>query len=169
MEASSRPPPRVTVDMVRDHRLCKGLDQDTCRLLAETLAAETAAPGQVLMSEGDASTDMFLVLAGEAEVLHKGDSDHDVTVALLGPGDWVGEMAIFGIPRSATVRTVSPALLLRLTAHDIRALRERKPSEYAVLLENIARELARRLHVADHLIAGASGNVAREYVRRSRG
>ena len=52
---------------------------------------------------------MFVVLSGEVEVLHKGGSDHDVRVALLGPGDWVGEMAVLDVqPRSASVRALAP-------------------------------------------------------------
>jgi CRP-like cAMP-binding protein len=171
MADPSRPPPRVTVEMVKDHRLLRGLNEQTCRRLAETLQAETALPGQTLMAEGETASHMFLVLAGELEVLHKGDADHDVRVALLGPGDWVGEMAILGgAPRSATVRAVAPTLLLRLTAADVEEhLARDAASEYAKLLMNVARELARRLRVADRLIAAASGTVAREYVQRSRG
>ena len=48
-------------------------------------------------------------------------------------------------------------------------LYRRDVKAYALLIMNIARELSRRLHVADRLIAGASASVAREYVRRSRG
>jgi CRP-like cAMP-binding protein len=113
---------------------------------------------------------MFVVLSGEVEVLHKGGGDHDVRVALLGPGDWVGEMAILDVqPRSASVRALAPSGLLRITAADVRRLLyERDPGQYALLVMNIARELSRRLRVADRVIANAAGVVAQRYVQESR-
>lgn len=156
--------------MLRDVRLFRGLNTDALAHLAATLPAETAKPGEVLITEGERAGDMFLVLAGEVEVLHHGGTDHDVTVALLGPGDWAGEMAILGDERrSATVRAVSPTLVLRMTTADVQThLRDRDVGQYALLVENIARELARRLRVADSLIAGATASMAGEYIRRTR-
>jgi CRP/FNR family cyclic AMP-dependent transcriptional regulator len=91
-------------------------------------------------------------------------------VALLGPGDWIGEMAILDVqPRSASVRTLAPTVLLRLHAADVRRLLyERDPGQYALLVMNIARELSRRLRVADRVIANAAGAVAQRYVMESR-
>ena len=69
----------------------------------------------MLIAEGEIAAHMFVVLGGEVEVLHKGGSDHDVRVALLGPGDWIGEMAILDVqPRSASVRSLAPTTLLRI-------------------------------------------------------
>lgn len=170
MARSSHPAPRVTADMLRDNRLFRGLSDEMLAHLAAVLPAETAAPGEVLITEGEMAGDMFLVLAGEVEVLHHGGTDHDVTVALLGTGDWAGEMAILGDERrSATVRAVSPTLVLRMTTADVRThLRDRDVGQYACLIENIARELSRRLRVADSLIAGATASMAGEYIRRTR-
>jgi CRP-like cAMP-binding protein len=167
---SDHPSPRVTFDMVRDARLFKGMSDDMLRHLAEVLPAESAAPGQALISEGEVASHMFVVLGGEVEVSHKGGSDHNVRVALLGPGDWVGEMAILDVqPRSATVQALSPSLLLRLTAADVKQhIYDRDVAQYALLVMNIARELSRRLRVADTLIASSAASMAHEYVTLSR-
>ena len=156
--------------MVRDARLFKGMSEDMLRHLADVLPAESAAPGQVLISEGEIASHMFVVLSGEVEVSHQGGSDHDVRVALLGPGDWVGEMAILDVqPRSASVQALAPSLLLRLTASDVQKhIYDRDITQYALLLMNIARELSRRLRVADTLIASSAASMAHEYVARSR-
>ena len=172
MSPTPQPPPPVTTPgMLRASRLFAGMSEATLELLAGELKCEMANPGQMLIAEGEIATHMFVVLSGEVEVLHKGGLDHDVRVALLGPGDWVGEMAILGVqPRSATVRAVSPSLLLRMTREDLEThLVARDPKEYAQILFNIASELSRRLRVADRLIAGASASVAREYVKKTRG
>ena len=156
--------------MLRMTRLFHGLDEQSLELLARELPAETAPPGKLLMAQGEIASHMYVVLNGEVEVLHKGNSDHDVRVALLGPGDWVGEMAILDVqPRSASVRALAPSTLLRIAATDVkRLLYERDMAQYALLVMNIARELSRRLRVADRVIANASGPVAQRYVQESR-
>jgi CRP-like cAMP-binding protein len=170
MPANAHKPPELTVAALRLSRLFDGLKDDMLQELASKLRAELVPPGQLLITEGEIAAHMFVVLSGEVEVVHKGGGDHDVRVALLGPGDWVGEMAILDVqPRSASVRALAPSALLRLTAADVRNLLfERDTGQYALLVMNIARELSRRLRVADRVIANAAGAVAQRYVIESR-
>jgi CRP/FNR family transcriptional regulator, cyclic AMP receptor protein len=163
-------PPEVTPAALRMTRLFDGLSEAMLELLARELPSQWAAPGELLMVEGEMAAHMYVVLTGEVEVLHKGGADHDVRVALLGPGDWVGEMAILDVqPRSASVRSLAPSALLRINAADVRRLLyERDMAQYALLVMNIARELSRRLRVADRVIANAAENVAHHYVMESR-
>lgn len=163
-------PPLTTPSMLRASRLFSGVSDATLDVLARELKCEMAGPGQMLIAEGELAAHMFVVLSGEVEVLHKGGLDHDVRVALLGPGDWVGEMAILDVqPRSASVRALASSALLRVTAADVRRLLyEPALDQYALLVMNIARELSRRLRVADRVIANASGHVAHSYVQESR-
>ncbi|MDD9932557.1 MAG: cyclic nucleotide-binding domain-containing protein [Myxococcales bacterium] len=160
----------ITAELLAGNKLFQGLSHDTLELLAAELPSETALPGAMLMREDDVDSHMFLVLNGEMEVLHKGGGDRDVRVALLGPGDWVGEMAILDVqPRSASVRSLAPSLILRITAADVRRLLyERDVAQYALLVMNIARELSRRLRVADRVIANTSAQIAQTYVQESR-
>jgi CRP-like cAMP-binding protein len=85
---------------------------------------------------------------------------------MLGPGDWFGEMAILGIqPRSASVRALAPSLLLSMGTEQVdRLLYRADLKDYALLVMNIARELSRRLRVADRLIARGSAAMAKQYV-----
>lgn len=163
-------PPPPTTAMLRASRLFDGMSEAVLTELAQNLSTEMASAGQLLIAEGETAAHMFIVLSGEVEVSHQGSRDHDVRVALLGPGDWVGEMAILEVqPRSASVRALAPSALLRITAADVhRLLYERALDQYALLVMNIARELSRRLRVADRVIANASGTVAQNYVMESR-
>ena len=171
MAVNAPKPPELTPAALRLSRLFDGLKDEMLEELAARADARSwSQPGQLLITEGEIAAHMFVVLSGEVEVLHKGGSDHDVRVALLGPGDWVGEMAILDVqPRSASVRALAPSALLRVTAADVRRLLyERDAGQYALLVMNIARELSRRLRVADRVIANASGAVAQRYVIESR-
>lgn len=71
--------------------------------LAAQVEPLAASPGQVLMRQGDAALTFLLIAAGEVTVTHIGD-DGEESVAHLGAGDVVGEIALLrDRPRSATV------------------------------------------------------------------
>ncbi len=71
--------------------------------LAAQLRPLTAAPGQVLMQQGELAVSFLLIGSGRAEVTHTGVDGHD-TVVELTPGLIVGEMALLrNAPRTATV------------------------------------------------------------------
>ena len=163
--------PTISVDQLRQNRLFQGVDSATIELLLRELKPEIANPGDCIIREGDASDVMFAIINGELEVLsHGGSTVADVRVALLGPGDWVGEMALLGTsqPRSASVRALAPTTLLRLPAADVkRLIEERDVAQYTRIILNIARELGRRLRVADRLIARSSAAMAKQYVIES--
>jgi CRP-like cAMP-binding protein len=80
-----------------------GCPAETLRPLAAQLQPLVAAPGQVLMRQGETALTFLLVGSGQAEVTHAG-KDGAVTVSHLGPGVVVGEIALLrDKPRNATV------------------------------------------------------------------
>ena len=86
-----------TLPAFRGHR-----DRDL-RSLTSLVDRAEIPPGHVLTHQGDFARQAFLVLDGSAEVSVDGQS-----VAAIGPGDFVGEMAMLdGHRRSATVRATS--------------------------------------------------------------
>jgi CRP-like cAMP-binding protein len=171
MTESNARVPTITVDQLRQNRLFQGVDSATLEILLREIKPEMANPGENIMREGDAADCIFVVVTGELEVLsHGGSTSADVRVALLGPNDWVGEMALLGTkqPRSATVRALAPSILMRLPASDVkRLIEDRDVAQYTRIILNIARELSRRLKVADRLIAQSSAAIARQYVLES--
>jgi CRP-like cAMP-binding protein len=71
-------------------------------------------------------------------------------------------------PRSASVRVLAPSRLLRISAADLDALYRHDTRAYAIIVLNIARELSRRLRVADGLIADFVANLMGSYIDRRR-
>jgi len=72
------------------------------------------ADGEVIVRQGEVGDCMYVIQGGQVEVLlRKGDSA--VCVAVLGEGDFFGEMALFDQEvRSATVRARGEVRLLTL-------------------------------------------------------
>ncbi len=147
--------PSITPATLRDIGLFGGVSDAGLEVLARELPHVRVEPGTLIVREGDTSNEMFVVIHGELEVVKKADDGSQVRVAMLGPGDWFGEMAILNVhPRSASVRALAPSLLLTLgTDHVDRLLYRRDLKDYALLLMNISRELGRRLRVADGILA----------------
>jgi len=76
--------------------------------LAAQLRPLTAAPGQVLMQQGELAVSFLIIASGRAEVTHTGIDGHD-TVAELTPGVIAGEIALLrNGPRTATVIATEP-------------------------------------------------------------
>jgi len=92
-------------------------DEEAKRLSA--FATETsAAEGQILMKQGDYAVELIAIEEGTADIIQDGKK-----IASLGPGDLIGEMALFNHePRNADAIATSPMRLLKLTHWEIRRM-----------------------------------------------
>jgi CRP-like cAMP-binding protein len=154
---------------LRDIGLFGGLSDDVLEAFGGSLEVVELAAGATVFREADSGRDMFVLLDGEMEVLKQSKRQREIRVAVLGPGDWFGEMSILDVmPRSATVRAIAPSRMLRLTAHDLDALYRKDLRSYSLILMNVAREMSRRLRVADGILADLITNVMDEYTYRRR-
>jgi CRP-like cAMP-binding protein len=94
-------------------------------------------PGEIVFEEGDAGDSLFMILAGQVEVVKCVGAEPRV-VGTLGPGEYFGEMALLGRrPRSATTRAQTQLDLLVLPGSDFSALAE-SLTEFRSEFEEIA-------------------------------
>ena len=107
--------------------------------LIARIADELDLPaGKDLTREGEPGREFLVLLEGTAEVRRQGTK-----VASLGPGDFLGEIALLiDVPRTATVTTTSPARALVVTAHHFRQVLARSPETRVKLVEALAARLA---------------------------
>ena len=100
--------------------LFSSLSAEEARRLA-TFATETsAAEGQILMKEGDYSTELIAIEEGTADVIKGGNK-----IASLKAGDLIGEMGLIERePRNADVIATSPMRVMKLTHWEIRRMSE---------------------------------------------
>ena len=79
-----------------------GLSDEQLVELAGGMSERRVEDGEVIMRQGDRGRSIFVIVAGEADVIRDG-----VTVTRLREREVVGELAAFDPePRSATVRAV---------------------------------------------------------------
>ncbi len=160
----------LSANELRSVALFAGVTDADLEALASSLALVTPTTGHILFREGEVARDMFVVLEGEIEILKASRSGGDARVAILGPGDWFGEMSILDVqPRSATVRALAPSRLVRLSSQDLDTLYRRDLRSYSLVVLNLARELSRRLRVADAIMADFVANFLDGYLTRHGG
>jgi CRP-like cAMP-binding protein len=97
---------------------------------------------------------MFIVHSGKLVVSKQGDSGRVLRMAGLEAGDFFGEMTLIEMQnRSATVVAESSTVLYELTARNLYTCYKADIHAYVMVLQNINRELCRRLRRADNRIA----------------
>src|SRR5262249_19121942 len=116
----------ATLKRTRDIGLFSGLGDDVLSSFVGEVQLVEIDAGIVVFREGESGRELWVVLDGEVEVLRRSKRGHETRVAVLGPGDWFGEMSVLDVlPRSATTRLLAPSRLIRLTAHDLDGLYRR--------------------------------------------
>ncbi|MCC7547920.1 MAG: cyclic nucleotide-binding domain-containing protein [Burkholderiales bacterium] len=116
----------------------------------------------VLVQEGDRSNQIYIVLEGRLKVYLADSEGREIIVDVLGPGQYFGEMALEGDPRSASVMTLEPSRLSvveRDTFKDFLAANPDAAYALAVTLIRRARNLTRA--VGDLALLDVYGRVAR--------
>ena len=98
----------------------------------------------VVFQEGEAGEVLLIILSGKVKVLLSGKDGQEFILAMLGPGNFFGEMAILeSAPRSASVMTVEPCEFLLLSQKDVTALLKKYPGIALKILKNLSQRLRR--------------------------
>ncbi|MBR0713143.1 Crp/Fnr family transcriptional regulator [Bradyrhizobium liaoningense] len=130
-----------------------GLSDASLDLLVSMLVERSFDAGANVVAEGDPGRSMFIVHSGELVVTKRGDSGRAIRISTLAQGDFFGEMTLIEMQnRSATVVAQSPTVLYELTARELYACYKADIQAYVMVLQNINRELCRRLRRADNRI-----------------
>jgi CRP/FNR family cyclic AMP-dependent transcriptional regulator len=131
-----------------------GLADASLDLLVPMLVERRFDAGATVAGEGEPGRSMFIVHSGELAVSRRGDSGHVIRLAGLKSGDFFGEMTLIDMQnRSATVVAECPTMLYELAARDLYRYYKADIHAYVMVLQNINRELCRRLRRADNRIA----------------
>lgn len=127
------------VSALRRTELFASADPERLARLGPRLFVRRFAAGQVIFSEGEPSEHLYVVRRGRVRIFVASPHGDELTLAVLVPGDTMGELSIIdGEARSAGAQAVDATELLALPAADVRAAFEAEPA----LLMAVAGELA---------------------------
>jgi CRP/FNR family transcriptional regulator, cyclic AMP receptor protein len=131
-----------------------GLADASLDLMIAMLVERCFEAGATVVAEGEPGRSMFIVHAGELVVSKRLETGHIIRMSQLDPGDFFGEMTLIEMQnRSATVVAARPTVLYELTAQKLYACYKADIHGYVMVMQNINRELCRRLRRADNRIA----------------
>lgn len=146
--------------------LFRGLSNDELRYLATEARRRRFRAGEMIIYQGEPGSACHILIRGRVRVFLIGEDGRELAVRILGPGEIVGEMALFeDLPRSANVEALEETQTLELQREALlRCLR--KSSGLAL---SLLRALSARLRSTTEEAEGlASLTVPERLTRRLR-
>ena len=156
-------PAKVSTTLLRNVPLFAGLDEQHLGLLARVIVRKEAPRNTKIISAGDPTDSLYIVIYGRLKVLMSDEQGREVILSILGPGEFFGEMGLLDdSPRSASVVSLETCELLSISKDDFK----RALAENFELSLTVMRGLVRRLREADRKIGSLAlmdvyGRVAR--------
>ncbi len=138
------------------------IDDAFVRELATLGRVRSYPKNTVIITEGDSSDSLFVVLSGKVKAFVSDSEGHELILDTQGPGDYVGEMALDGKPRSASVVTLEPTTFSVVQREPLRDAIRRNP-DFA--LEMLSKVIERARDATDNVknlaLLDVYGRVAR--------
>ncbi|MFG6448060.1 Crp/Fnr family transcriptional regulator [Roseateles sp. BYS180W] len=151
------------LDLIRRVPLFSMLTADQAQSIADSVVKRRFKRGELVVEQGTKSNSLYILLNGRARVLTADSRGREVILAVLQPGDYVGEMSLIdNEAHSATVRAeVQTDILVLGRSEFSRCLPDASSLAYGIL-----RGLVARLRNADRQIESLAlldvyGRVAR--------
>jgi CRP/FNR family cyclic AMP-dependent transcriptional regulator len=130
--------------------LFEDLDDTQIEHIASSSEDRQLSRGDVLFTEGDDPTELFVVVAGRVAIANKSVDGRESVLALMERGDLFGEMPLFdGLTRSAEARALEPSTVIAIPYVPLRALYETQPT----MLWKVVALLAGRIRNTDEALA----------------
>ncbi|MEM1022850.1 MAG: cyclic nucleotide-binding domain-containing protein [Myxococcota bacterium] len=124
---------RMVQNVVATSPIFEPFSTERRRQILSAFQARVVEPGQVVISEGDPGSGLYVVMAGEMEVSTQDDGE-PVVVAYLESGEVFGEISLIrGDHAMATVTAVDRSHLLFLPRRDFEAVAELVPEARRLL------------------------------------
>jgi CRP/FNR family transcriptional regulator/CRP/FNR family cyclic AMP-dependent transcriptional regulator len=131
-------------ELIRDVPLLARLPGPELRALASHGRVHSYPAGTFIFREGDAGDSLHILIEGQVRVAVLSPSGEEVSIALLGPGEFVGDLALLdGRPRSASAIASGPTKTLVVTRRDFRQWLGERPAAALALLEALSLRVRR--------------------------
>jgi CRP/FNR family cyclic AMP-dependent transcriptional regulator len=150
----------MTTDTLRTVPLFESLDETAAAKVCELLDTIECQASQMLFRAGDAGDAMYLIERGKVQISMKAADGEELILAVLGRGDFFGEMALIdGKPRSANATVVEASRLVVLSRPHFLSFLSSSPNVALEMLTALTRRLRRTDELLKHL---ATRNVNEE-------
>ncbi|MFC0213360.1 ATP-binding cassette domain-containing protein [Paenibacillus chartarius] len=134
---------RIDVERLERIPLFAGLEDEFLEFVSQCLTTEFVQAGETVVERGGEGDKLYIVARGTIEVLKPlpDDGDAEGRVAVLEDGDHFGEISLMlSMPRTATIRTVTPCTFLTIHRTLFQTILDRASPELRWRLEQSCRE-----------------------------
>lgn len=126
----------MTVERLKLIELFSEIDAPILEEIIGYMKTEYYKDDQIVVEQGDEGDTFYIIVRGQVEVLLKQTLNQEKRLAILEDGDYFGEMALMKeIPRTATVRTLTPCTFLSMKRSHFQKILE-KSDHFRQNLEN---------------------------------
>jgi CRP/FNR family cyclic AMP-dependent transcriptional regulator len=125
-------PPAVTPDV---------LDEGLLREIARRGGVRSYPMHAILINEGDTTDSLFILLSGRVKVYSTNADGKEVVITIRGAGEYVGELALDGGVRSASVMTLEPTTCSVVSGASLREFIAAHPDFASHLIRRLIRRV----------------------------
>src|ERR1041384_2986240 len=130
-------------DTLRAIPLFSSLSREDIAKVLGKLEEKTFPAGTTIFSQGDQGDSFYFIQSGAVQVVLESAGGRRENIAVFGPQDWFGEMALLsGERRSATIITVKETVVWRLSREAWDELIERHPTWLLHFCATLSKRLA---------------------------
>ena len=137
-------------DLLTEVELFADLTSDEMATITDAMAVRALQRGDVLFSEGDEPTELFVVTSGRIAISNQSVDGRESMMALMERGDLFGEMPLFDqMDRSAGARALEASEVIAIPYEPVQSLYRSRPE----LLWRVVALLGMRLRTTDAALA----------------
>lgn len=130
------------IEVLRKVHLFKSLSDDNLALISSFTQEQLIPESQEFISQGDLAESAYIILEGGVRVFRISEDGDEITLAILGPGEVVGEMGIIdNHPRVASVSAIKDTKVLALKRSDFLEMLKNHPETASSLLQTLAQRV----------------------------
>jgi adenylate cyclase len=108
------------MDRLKSCPIFSGLSTEELMNLRNLVSEVSVFSGEEFINQGIQGDSFYVVIAGKALVLRRGDHNEEIPLAFVQPGECIGEMGYFSNGRrSASVRALEDSQLLKISYMDL--------------------------------------------------
>lgn len=139
------------------------LDPEAAAALRASMDTVSLNKGQVLFNEGDRGERLYIITDGKMKLGHTSTDGRESLLAVLGPGELLGELSLFDPgPRTVTATALTETSLMGLGHSALRPWLTGRPEVAEALLQALAQRLRRtNEQMADLVFSDVPGRVAK--------
>jgi len=130
------------------YSLFGGIEERHLDRILALLTEEKYKPGETIIVEGTPNDKILFIIDGRVSII-RGDK----VIYDLSEGNTFGEMEVLDVmPCAATIKAVTDVTVITITNISLREIYKIDMKSFSLLLMNLARDLSRRLRVANEIM-----------------